>query len=126
VGHDCSWHESEVPVLLADVGYRGMTGQHLLAVSFSRFDPNVWSGRAFEADSSTAAALVLVLGCPQRRAGSLQERRSKDQVAISERLCGERNIVSLSNWSLHSLTHRRKIRNLASAFVGEIAARTER
>jgi hypothetical protein len=29
-------------------------------------------------------------------------------------------MVSLSNW--HSLTHRREIRNLASAFVGEIAA----
>jgi hypothetical protein len=31
-------------------------------------------------------------------------------------------MVSLSNWSLHSLTHQRKIRSLASAFVGEIAA----
>jgi hypothetical protein len=31
-------------------------------------------------------------------------------------------MVSLSNWSLHSLTHRRETRNLASAFVGEIAA----
>jgi hypothetical protein len=31
-------------------------------------------------------------------------------------------MVSLSNWSLHSLTHRREIRNLASAFVGEIVA----
>jgi hypothetical protein len=31
-------------------------------------------------------------------------------------------MVSLSNWSLHSLTHRREIRNLAAAFVGEIAA----
>ena len=31
-------------------------------------------------------------------------------------------MVSLSNWSRHSLTHRREIRNLASAFVGEIAA----
>jgi hypothetical protein len=31
-------------------------------------------------------------------------------------------MVSLSNWSLHSLTHRREIRNVASAFVGEIAA----
>jgi hypothetical protein len=31
-------------------------------------------------------------------------------------------MVSLSNWSLHNLTHRREIRNLASAFVGEIAA----
>jgi hypothetical protein len=29
---------------------------------------------------------------------------------------------SLSNWSLHSLTHRREIRSIASAFVGEIAA----
>ena len=31
-------------------------------------------------------------------------------------------MVSLSNWSLHSLTHRREIRSIASAFVGEIAA----
>jgi hypothetical protein len=31
-------------------------------------------------------------------------------------------MASLSNWSLHSLTHRRKIRSIASAFVGEIAA----
>ena len=31
-------------------------------------------------------------------------------------------MVSLSIWSLHNLTHRREIRNLASAFVGEIAA----
>jgi hypothetical protein len=28
----------------------------------------------------------------------------------------------LSNWSFHSLTHRRGIRSIASAFVGEIAA----
>ena len=34
---------------------------------------------------------------------------------------GEKYGVS-SNWSRHSLTHRREIRNLASAFVGEIAA----
>ena len=31
-------------------------------------------------------------------------------------------MMSLSNWSLHSFTHRREIRNLAAAFVGEIAA----
>jgi hypothetical protein len=31
-------------------------------------------------------------------------------------------MVSLSNWSLHNLTHRREIQSLASAFVGEIAA----
>jgi hypothetical protein len=31
-------------------------------------------------------------------------------------------MASLWNWSLHSLTHRREIRSIASAFVGEIAA----
>jgi hypothetical protein len=53
---------------------------------------------------------------------SAQKRRSKDPVKSSERLREERNMASLSNWSLHSLTHRREIRSLASAFVGEIAA----
>jgi hypothetical protein len=31
-------------------------------------------------------------------------------------------MASLSNWSLHSLTHLREILSIASAFVGEIAA----
>ena len=31
-------------------------------------------------------------------------------------------MASLSNWSLHDLTHRREIRRVASAFVGEVAA----
>jgi hypothetical protein len=53
---------------------------------------------------------------------SAQKRRSKDPVKSSERLREERNMASLSNWSFHSLTHRREIRSLASAFVGEIAA----
>jgi hypothetical protein len=30
-------------------------------------------------------------------------------------------MASLLNWSLHNLTHRREIRSVASAFVGEIA-----
>ena len=30
--------------------------------------------------------------------------------------------IGLLNWSLHDLTHRREIRSIASAFVGEIAA----
>jgi hypothetical protein len=38
------WHDSEVPPLLAYVSYRGKTGQHLLAVSFSQFDPKRSSG----------------------------------------------------------------------------------
>ena len=31
-------------------------------------------------------------------------------------------MASLSDWSLHNLTHRREIRSVASAFVGELAA----
>ena len=31
-------------------------------------------------------------------------------------------MVSLSDWSVHNFTHRREIRSVASAFVGEIAA----
>ena len=31
-------------------------------------------------------------------------------------------MASLSNWSLHKFTHRREIRSVASAFVGELAA----
>src|SRR5215831_1603970 len=31
------WHESDVPALLAYVGYRGKTGQHILNASFSHF-----------------------------------------------------------------------------------------
>jgi hypothetical protein len=37
--HSRDWHESEVPALFAHVGYRGKTGQHLLTVRFSGFDP---------------------------------------------------------------------------------------
>ena len=43
-----SWHESDVPALLAYVGYRWKSGKHLLAVRFTGFDPHVWSGRALQ------------------------------------------------------------------------------
>jgi len=36
---DRFWHYSKVPARLAYVGYRGKTGKHLLAVSFTGFDP---------------------------------------------------------------------------------------
>src|SRR5882757_5276669 len=36
-----------------DVCYRCKSGKHLLVLSFSRFDPNVWSGRALQEVSST-------------------------------------------------------------------------
>jgi hypothetical protein len=38
------WHDSEVPPLLVYISYWGKTGQHLLAVSFSQFDPLRTSG----------------------------------------------------------------------------------
>ena len=41
------------PVHAGDVGYRGKSGKHLLSASISRFDPNVWSGRAVQEASST-------------------------------------------------------------------------
>jgi hypothetical protein len=41
------WHYSEVPARLAYVGYRGKTGQHLLAVSFTGFDPQETSAASF-------------------------------------------------------------------------------
>ena len=34
------WHESEVRHSVAHVGYWGETGQHLLVLSFTGFDPN--------------------------------------------------------------------------------------
>jgi hypothetical protein len=39
--------------LAEDVRYRRNSGKHLLAMSFSHFDPNVWSGRALQEVSST-------------------------------------------------------------------------
>jgi hypothetical protein len=55
-----------------------------------------------------------------------REERTKapirSQIAHSERLREEANMASLSDWSLHNFTHRREIRSVASAFVGELAA----
>jgi hypothetical protein len=68
---------------------------------------------------------MLSVASREERRESREERTKAPitrPVAPSERLREERNMVSLSNWSLHSLTHRREIRSIASAFVGEIAA----
>jgi hypothetical protein len=37
--HGRFWHESDVPALLTYDGYRGKTGQHLLVLRFTGFDP---------------------------------------------------------------------------------------
>src|SRR4029453_14140049 len=64
-----------------------------------------------------------VVGSTRRRAGSAQAYKSvaREPWRDLRRPCGGGNMGSLSNWGLHRLTHRREIRNLASAFVGEIA-----
>jgi hypothetical protein len=40
VGGDvCSWHETDMPNALRNVRSQGQSGKHLLALSFSGFDP---------------------------------------------------------------------------------------
>jgi hypothetical protein len=36
----CVWHEADMPTASRDVRFRGQSGKHLLAMSFSGFDPN--------------------------------------------------------------------------------------
>src|SRR5262245_60195576 len=38
-GRVAYWHFSAVPTALSNVGHRGQTGKHLLALSFTDFDP---------------------------------------------------------------------------------------
>jgi hypothetical protein len=40
---------------LGEVRYWMNSGQHLLTLSFSDFDPNVWSGRALQVDFAELA-----------------------------------------------------------------------
>ena len=37
-----------MPTALRNVRYQGQSGKHVLASSFSGFDPTVWSGRAVQ------------------------------------------------------------------------------
>src|SRR5258705_9611520 len=41
-------HKTDMPTVFRDVRFQGQSGKHLLALSFSGFDPNVWSGRALQ------------------------------------------------------------------------------
>jgi hypothetical protein len=34
-----SWHETDIPTALRDVRSQGQSGKHMLALSFSDFDP---------------------------------------------------------------------------------------
>jgi hypothetical protein len=48
------WHYSEVPARLAYVGYWGKTGKHLLAMSFTGFDPRATSTANFAVTHNVA------------------------------------------------------------------------
>src|SRR5260370_7066683 len=39
IGSRCLWHETDMPTALRDVRSQGQSGKHLLALSFSGFDP---------------------------------------------------------------------------------------
>jgi len=44
-----------MPKYLGDVRYWVNSGKHLLSLSFSGFDPDVWSGRALQVDFAELA-----------------------------------------------------------------------
>ena len=70
---------------------------------------------------STVAPLALVVGFQVSREKRTNAALARLVCALRAATRGE-NMASLSNWSLHGLIHRREIRSIASAFVGEIAA----
>jgi hypothetical protein len=41
------WHDSDIQECPPNVGYRGQSGQHLLNLSFTAFDPSATSARKF-------------------------------------------------------------------------------
>src|SRR5258707_15339608 len=55
-GHVCSWHETDMPTRLRDVRSQGQSGKHMLAWSFSDFDPN----RTFDLVSDAIAPIKLL------------------------------------------------------------------
>jgi hypothetical protein len=44
-----------MPTALRNVRSQGQSGKHMLAWSFSDFDPDVWSGRALQVDFAELA-----------------------------------------------------------------------
>jgi hypothetical protein len=44
-----------MPTALRNVRSQGQSGKHLLSLSFSGFDPDVWSGRALQVDFAELA-----------------------------------------------------------------------
>jgi hypothetical protein len=48
-----------MPAALRDVRSQGQSGKHMLASSFSGFDPTVWTGRALQAGCEQMEGVVL-------------------------------------------------------------------
>src|SRR5882672_247806 len=48
------WHETDMPTAMRDVRSRGQSGKHILAVSLSRFDPQLTSGRRCNPPAASA------------------------------------------------------------------------
>jgi hypothetical protein len=46
----CPWHETDMATALRNVRSQAQSGKHVLALSFSGFDPTVWTGRALQAE----------------------------------------------------------------------------
>ncbi len=39
IDRSADWHEADMPTVFRDVRFQGQSGKHLLALSFSGFDP---------------------------------------------------------------------------------------
>jgi hypothetical protein len=50
-----------MPTALRNVRYQGQSGKHVLALSFSGFDPSVWTGRALQAGCEQMEGVVLLI-----------------------------------------------------------------
>jgi hypothetical protein len=55
IDRSADWHEADMPTVFRDVRFQGQSGKHLLTLSFSGFDPDVWSGRALQVDFAELA-----------------------------------------------------------------------
>jgi hypothetical protein len=44
------WHEADMQTAMRNVRYWMNSGKHMLSLSFSGFDPTVWTGRALQAE----------------------------------------------------------------------------
>jgi hypothetical protein len=56
-------HKADVPSRLLFVRFRGQSGQHLLVLSPSAYDPDVWSGRALQENFHRVGGCAVLHQC---------------------------------------------------------------